>query len=53
MNEKTASGLIAYCQAQLGRPYWMGTFGNTASATLYQSNKKRLPQYYAASDFAR
>jgi hypothetical protein len=53
MAEKTASGLIAYCQAQLGRPYWMGTFGNTASAALYQSNKKRLPQYYAAADFAR
>jgi len=53
MSNKTASGLIAYAKAQLGRPYWMGTFGNTASAALYQSNKKRLPQYYAAADFAR
>ena len=50
---KTASGLIAYARAQLGRPYWMGTFGNTASAALYASNKKRLPQYYTAADFPR
>lgn len=53
MAEKTASGLIAYCKAQLGRPYWMGTFGNIASAALYASNKKRLPHYYTAADFAR
>ena len=53
MSEKTASGLIAYCKAQLGRPYWMGTFGQTAAAWLYQSNKARLPQYYTAADFPR
>lgn len=53
MSTKTASGLIAYCKAQLGRPYWMGTFGQIASAGIYQSNKKRLPQYYAAADFPR
>jgi len=51
MAEKTASGLIAYCQAQLGRPYWMGTFGQTAAEWLYQSNKKRLPGFYTAADF--
>lgn len=48
---KTASGLVAYCEAQLGKPYWMGTYGNTASAALYRANKARLPQYYTASDF--
>lgn len=53
MDTKTASGLIAYCKAQLGRPYWMGTFGQTAAAWLYQSNKARLPQYYTAADFAQ
>ena len=53
MAEKTARGLIAYCQAQLGRPYWMGTFGQIASAGIYQSNKKRLPKYYTAADFPR
>lgn len=49
---KTASGLVAYCKAQLGKPYWMGTYGNTATAALYLSNKKRLPAYYTAADFS-
>lgn len=48
---KTDSGLIDYCKFQLGRPYWMGTFGQTASAAIYEFNKKRLPQFYTASDF--
>lgn len=48
---KTASGLVEYCKAQLGLPYWMGTYGNTATAALYRANKARLPQYYTASDF--
>lgn len=48
---KTASGLVAYCKAQLGLPYWMGTFGQIATAALYKSNKARLPAYYTASDF--
>lgn len=49
---KTASGLVAYCKAQLGLPYWWGTFGNTASASLYQQKKSQYPAYYTASDFA-
>ena len=51
MGEKTASGLIAYAEAQIGHPYWMGTFGQTASESLYLSNKARLPIYYTARDF--
>ena len=43
---KTASGLVAYCQAQLGLPYWWGTFGNTASASLLAYKKKQYPSYY-------
>jgi len=49
--KKTNTGLVAYSKAQLGLPYWMGTFGNVASEFLYNSNKSRLPQYYTASDF--
>ena len=49
---KTASGLVAYCRAQLGLPYWWGTFGNTASAALYAAKKKQYPTEYTASDFA-
>lgn len=48
---KTASSLIEYCKAQLGLPYWMGTYGQIATRALYEANKKRLPQYYTANDF--
>lgn len=48
---KTNSGLVAYCRAQLGRPYWFGTFGQTASASLYNSKKNQYPEYYTANDF--
>ncbi len=50
--DKTAGGLVAYAEAQLGKPYWYGTFGNTASEALYQQQKRRYPSYYTASDFA-
>lgn len=49
---KTASGLVAYAKAQLGLPYWYGTFGNTASSSLYQQKKEQYPKYYTASDFS-
>ena len=49
---KTNSGLVDYCRAQLGLPYWFGTFGQTASASLYASKKKQYPKYYTASDFS-
>jgi len=51
MMEKTNTGLVEYARAQLGRPYWMGTFGQTATAGLYTYNKGRLPEYYTATDF--
>ena len=37
--EKTAQGLIEYAKAQLGRPYWYGTFGQAASKALYDQKK--------------
>lgn len=43
---KTNNGLIEYCRAQLGRPYFYGTFGNTASKKLYGQKKKQYPIYY-------
>ena len=50
---KTNSGLIAYAKAQVGLPYWWGTFGQTATPALYSSKKKQYPSYYTASDFSR
>ena len=43
---KTAIGLVEYAKAQLGRPYWYGTFGQAASKELYDQKKKQYPNYY-------
>lgn len=50
-NSKTTAGLVNYANAQLGLPYWYGTFGNTASQALYDSKKVQYPDYYTADDF--
>lgn len=49
--KKTNIGLIEYARTQLGRPYWMGTFGQIATYALYTYNKGRLPEHYTANDF--
>ncbi len=51
MANKTNSGLVAYAKAQIGLPYWYGTYGQVSSATLYKSKKAQYPSYYTASDF--
>ena len=43
---KTAKGLLSYVKAQLGRPYWYGTFGQAANKALYNEKKKQHPSYY-------
>ena len=43
---KTAKGLVEYAKAQLGRPYWNGTFGQVASKDLYDQKKRQLPKKY-------
>ena len=48
---KTAAGLVSYCRAQLGSPYWWGAFGQRATAQLYFEKKAQYPAYYTASDF--
>lgn len=50
---KTNAGLVEYCQAQLGRPYWYGTFGQTANAALLEAKRKQYPKYYTASNFSK
>ena len=49
---KTGKGLAEYAIAQLGRPYWWGTFGQRADAALYAQKKKQYPAYYSVADFA-
>lgn len=48
---KTASGLVEYALAQLGRPYWYGCFGQTANAGLLAQKRTQYPEYYTAGDF--
>ena len=43
---KTAKGLVEYAKAQLGKPYWYGTFGQAASKSLYTQKKKQYPTQY-------
>ena len=48
---KTTSGLVAYAQSRLGTPYWYGCYGQTASASLYNTMATLYPLQYTASDF--
>ena len=43
---KTAIGLVEYAKAQLGRPYWYGTFGQAARRELYDQKKRQYPKHY-------
>lgn len=43
---KTSKGLVEYAKAQVGLPYWYGTFGQEASEELYKTKKKQYPVYY-------
>lgn len=46
MMKKTATGLVEYAKAQLGRPYWYGTFGQSAGKALYDQKKNQYPKQY-------
>lgn len=49
---KTSKGLVKYALAQLGRPYWYGTFGQKSSKSLYKQKKNQYPRYYTADDYS-
>ena len=48
---KTSKGLVEYCKAQLGKPYWYGTFGHEASEHLLRQKSAQYPKQYKATDF--
>lgn len=48
---KTNSGLLAYARAQVGLPYWYGTYGKIATEDLYKAKRKQYPDFYTAADF--
>ncbi len=43
---KTNTGLVEYAVAQLGKPYWWGTFGQVASAGLLVQKRTQYPDRY-------
>jgi hypothetical protein len=45
---KTNVGLVEYCRAQLGRPYWYGTCGQISTQDLYDTKSAAFPEHYAA-----
>ena len=49
--KKKSKWIVKYCKAQLGRPYWRGTYGQPASPALLAYERKRFPESYTASDF--
>lgn len=50
-DSKTTSGLIIYAEGQVGRPYWYGTYGQTASQSLFDFKYNQYPNQYTATDF--
>ena len=48
---KTSEYLVKYVEAQLGRPYWRGTWGQHASQALLVRMRKKFPDSYKAADF--
>lgn len=47
----TNKQLIYYANAQLGRPYWYGTFGQIATSSLLKEKRKQYPSYYDQSKY--
>ena len=43
---KTNIGLVEYCKAQLGKPYWYGTFGRLGTKEHYNEKKAVYPSHY-------
>lgn len=43
MTQKTATGLVTYAKAQIGKPYWYGTFGNKPTSELLEQKSKQYP----------
>lgn len=49
--KKKSKWIVKYSLAQLGRPYWRGTWGQHASPALLAKMRKKFPDSYKAADF--
>lgn len=43
---KTANGLVEYVKAQIGKPYWYGSFGQLGTQSFYNQKKRQYPSEY-------
>lgn len=50
---KTNTGLVEYAKVQLDKPYWYGTFGNTATESLLNSKTKQYPSHYTSGRMSK
>lgn len=46
---KTNLGLVEYAKAQIGKPYWFGTFGQLTTEKLWSDKAAQYPKYYSAT----
>ena len=44
---KTNIELVDYCKAQLGNPYWFGTYGQIGNIAVWTAKSKQYPNYYS------
>lgn len=44
---KSKTGLVEYAKAQLGRPYWFGTFGQIGTLKVWADKSVQYPKYYS------
>lgn len=47
MRKIPAGYLVDYVKAQLGNPYWYGTYGQILNSAVWRDNSKRYPKYYS------
>ena len=43
---KTNKGLVEYAKAQLGKPYYYGSFGQLGTKSFYEQKKRQYPNNY-------
>lgn len=46
---KTNTGLVNYAKAQVGKPYWYGTFGQKSTANLLSQKARQYPSMYSTT----
>lgn len=42
-----AGYLVDYAKAQIGKPYWYGTYGQVLNSAIWRDNAKRYPKHYS------